>query len=73
MVSFHCLKSASHFPKYGILNHDPYVTMLMIFIRKGVGEGGAEGARAPPPLSKVWGGSQVGLCPPPHFWAEQVF
>ena len=38
------------------------------------GGGGQGGARAPPPpLSKVGGGAQVGLCPPPHFWAEQMF
>ena len=41
---------------------------------KGVGEGGqgggGGGARAP--HFQKWG-AQVGLCPPPHFWVEQMF
>ena len=40
----------------------------------GVGEGGGggRGARATP-LSNVRGEAQFGLCPPPQFWAEQIF
>ena len=42
---------------------------------KGVGEGGGGagggGGHVPPHFQK-WG-AQVGLCPHPHFWAEQMF
>ena len=53
-------------------------------VNKGVGEGGAGGGHVPPhfqkwggggtclPTFKSGGGAQVGLCPPPHFWAEQI-
>ena len=38
-----------------------------MFLGKGVGEGGGAGGARAPPLSKVGGGAQVGLCPPPTF------
>ena len=39
---------------------------------KGVGEGGGGVGGHVPPHFQKWG-AQVGLWPPPHFWAEQMF
>ena len=53
-----------------VLNQSNTVCMMITLlcgILKGVGE------RAPPPPTFKSGGAQVGLWPPPHFWAEQMF
>ena len=52
-----------------------YCTLMYrsLYFNKGVGEGGGRGGGHVPPHFQKWGGAQVGLCPPPHFWAEQMF
>ena len=45
---------------------------INLTMNKGVGEGRAGGGGHVPPHFQKWG-AQVGLCPPPHFRAEQMF
>ena len=44
------------------------IDLYMCIYAKGVGEGGSH----KPPHFQKWG-ALVGLCPPPHFWTDQVF